>query len=141
MTMTVRNVELTNPSTTNPVAAGSASTAIGQDYSGIIVRRYLTAGDIGTNAGQTQDAAGMIFAEIYGGAIQGVTSLQVFRPSGAEGSLTYLMNSVTNVPFKPGFSFSTTGGISTLRLRDGGATTGLLAAGDMVVMTVEVGNS
>jgi len=141
MTMTVRNVELENPSAVNPVVAGSATTAIGQDYSGIIVRRYLTAGDIGTAAGQTQHAAGMIFGEIYGGNVKGVTSLQVFRPTGAEGSLTYLMNSVTNVPFKPGFSFSTSGGISTLRLRDGGATTGLLADGDMVVMTVEVGNS
>lgn len=140
MTMTVRNVTLTN-ATGAVVAAGGASTQIGQDYSGIVIKRTLAAIDVGTGAGQTQHASGMIFAEIYGGNVKGISSLQVFRPTGAEGSLTYLMNSVTNVPFKPGYSFSTSGGVSTLRLRDAGATTGLLADGDIVVMTVEVGNS
>lgn len=137
MVMSVRNVELTNP-TGAVVAVGGASTQIGQDYSGIVTRRTLAAIDIGNTAGKTQHAAGMIFAEVYGGVVKGVTSLEVFRIAGG---ITYKLTYLTDARVYPGFSVTNLNGVSTVRFRDGGAGNGLLVAGDIVVMTLEVGNS
>lgn len=137
MVMSVRHVELTNE-TGAVVAVGGASTTVGQDYSGLVVKRTLAAADIGTGAGTTQHAAGMIFAEVYGGEVKGVTSLEVFRIAGG---ITYKLTYVTDARVYPGFSVTTANGVSTLRFRDGGAGNGLLVAGDIVVMNIEVGNS
>lgn len=137
MVMSVRNVELSN-ATGAVIATGGASTQIGQDYSGIVVRRTLAAIDVGSTAGKTQHASGMIFAEVYGGNVKGVTSLEVFRIAGG---ITYKLTYLTDARVYPGFSVTNLNGVSTVRFRDGGAGNGLLVAGDIVVMVLEVGNS
>ena len=137
MVMSVRNVELLN-ATGAVVAVGGASTKVGQDYSGVVVRRTLAAIDVGSGAGKTQHASGMIFAEVYGGEVKGVTSLEVFRIANG---ITYKLTYLTDARVYPGFSVSTTSGVSTVRFRDGGAGNGLLVEGDIVVMTLEIGNS
>jgi hypothetical protein len=138
MVQIVRHVELTN-TTGAAVAAGGASTKVGQDYSEINLRRTLAAADVGTSAGQTQHAQGMIFAEVYGGVIKGVVSMQVFRP-GAN-SFFYKFDYKTDATANDGYAISTANGVSTLKFRDGASGNGLLAANDLVVIKIEVGNS
>lgn len=137
MVQIVRHVELTN-TTGAVVAVGGASTKIGQDYSEINLRRTLAAVDVGTTAGKTQHAQGMLFAEVYGGEIKGVVDIEVFR---AAGGVYYRFDYLTDATARPGYIISTSNGVSTLRLRDGAAGNGLLAAGDLVVIKIEVGNS
>lgn len=139
MVMSIRHIELGN-TTGAVIAVGGASTQIGQDYSGQVIRRTLTAADIGTGAGQIRHAQGMLMAEVYGGLIKGVISLEVFRP-GANGFF-YKFNYLTDATANDGYSIVTDSrGVSTLRLRDGAAGNGVLAANDLVVIVIEVGNS
>lgn len=138
MVQIVRHVELSN-TTGAAIVVGGASTKIGQDYSEINLRRTLAAADVGTGAGQTQHAQGMIFAEVYGGEIKGVVSLQVFRP-GANGFF-YKFDYMTDANANDGYAITNANGVSTLRFRDGAAGNGLLAADDLVVIKIEVGNS
>lgn len=139
MVMSLRHVELSN-TTGAAIAVGGASTKIGQDYSGIVLRRTLTAADVGTGAGQIRHAQGMLMGEIYGGVVKGIVTLQIFRP-GANGFF-YKFDYLTDANANDGYSIVTSAtGISTVRFRDGGAGNGILAANDLVVMTIEVGNS
>lgn len=138
MVQIVRHVELTN-TTGAVVAVGGASTKVGQDYSEINLRRTLAAIDVGSTAGKTQHAQGMLFAEVYGGVIKGVVSLQVFRP-GANGFF-YKFDYATDATANDGYSIVNVNGVSTLRFRDGASGNGLLAANDLVVIKIEVGNS
>lgn len=134
MTMSVRHVTLTN-ATGAVVAAGGASTQIGQDYSGIVIKRTLAAIDVGATAGKTQDAAGMIFAEVQAGAVKTVVSIAVYRAG------VLFLGGAGPILAKPGFTITDANGVSTIRLTDTSGTTGLLAAGDVVVMFIAVGNS
>jgi|SRR6185437_1532705 len=139
MVMSIRHIELGN-TTGAAIAVGGASTQVGQDYTSIVVRRTLAAADVGTGAGQIRHAQGMLMAEVYGGIIKGIISLEVFRP-GANGFF-YKFNYLTDATANDGYSIVTDArGVSTLRLRDGGAGNGILAANDLVVMVLEVGNS
>jgi len=137
MTTSVRHTEITN-TTAAAVVAGGAPIASGQDYAGETINRTLATIDIGTTAGKTQHAAGMIFAEFTGAVIKRVISTTVFR---AAGGIDYVFLGSDAVASHYGYSITTVGNVSTLRLRDGAATTGLLAAADRVVVLVELGNS
>jgi len=138
MVQSVRHVDLTN-TTGAAVAVGGASTKIGQDYCEINVKRTLVAADVGTGAGQLRHAQGMIFAEVYGGVIKGVVSMQVFRP-GAN-SFFYKFDYLTDATANDGYAITNSNGVSTLRFRDGAAGNGILAANDLVVIKLEIGNS
>lgn len=139
MVMSIRHVELGN-TTGAVIATGGASTQIGQDYCGKVIRRTLAAADIGTGAGQIRHAQGMLMAEEYAGIIKGVISLTVFRP-GANGFF-YKFDYLTDATANDGYSIVTDSrGVSTLRLRDSAAGNGVLAANDLVVIVIEVGNS
>lgn len=137
MVASVRHSEFTN-ATGAVVAAGGATVEKGQTYCFETVSRTLAAADVGAGAGQTQHAAGMIFAEFKGVTVKAVTSLAVYRIAGG---VTYLFTYLTDAKANPGYIISNANDISTLRFRDGGAGNGLLVTGDIVVMTVEVGNS
>lgn len=138
MTIAIRHTELTN-TTGAVVAAGGAAVASGQDYAIESVARTLAAADIGTGAGTTQHASGMIFAEFTGATIKRVISATVFRTTG--GVDYVFLGGAGPVLANYGFTITTANNVSTLRLRDGSATTGLLATDDRVVVLVEVGNS
>ncbi|MDW0271703.1 MAG: hypothetical protein QN834_09900 [Nitrososphaeraceae archaeon] len=139
MVASVRHTEFTN-ATGAVVVAGGATVEKGQDYGFEVISRTLAAADVdaGAGAGTARHAAGMIFAEFKGIAVKSVPSLEVFRVAGG---ITYRFTYLTNATAKFGYSFSTTDGITTLRFKDGAAGNGLLVAGDIVVATVEVGNS
>jgi hypothetical protein len=139
MVMSIRHVELSN-TTEAAVVPGGASTKIGQDYSGIVLRRTIVAADVGTGTGQIRHALGMLMGEVYGGIVKGIISLQVFRP-GANGFF-YKFDWLTDATANDGYSIVTDAtGVSTVRFRDGAAGNGVLAANDLVVMSIEVGNS
>lgn len=138
MTTTVRHTELTNI-TTAVVVAGGAAVVSGQDYALETINRTLAAIDVGATAGKTQDAAGMIFAEFTGSVIKRVISATVFRTTGGVDNV--FLGGAGPILAKYGFTITTANNVSTLRLIDSAATTGLLAAADRVVVTVEVGNS
>ena len=137
MVASVRHTEFTN-ATGSVVAAGGATVEKGQDYGLEVVSRTLAAIDVGSTAGKNQHASGMIMAEFKGVTIKSVPSLEVYRVAGG---VTYKFTYLTDARAYPGYSISTANGVSTLRFRDGGAGNGLLVAGDIVVATVEVGNS
>lgn len=137
MVASVRHTEFTN-ATGAVVVAGGATVEKGQDYGLEVVSRTLAAIDVGNGAGKTQHAAGMIFAEFKGVTIKSVPSIEVYRVAGG---VTYKFTYLTDARAYPGYIISTANGVSTLRFRDGGAGNGLLLAADIVVMTVEVGNS
>lgn len=136
MVASVRHTDFTN-ATGAVVAAGGATVEKGQDYGFEIVKRTLAAIDVGNAAGKTQDANGMIFAEFKGVTIKNVT-LEVQRIAGG---FNYNFTYLTDARAYPGFKVTTANGVSTLRVRDGGSGNGLLVAGDIVIATVEVGNS
>lgn len=136
MVASVRHTEFTN-ATGSVVAAGGAAVEKGQDYGFEVVKRTLAAIDVGSTAGKTQHASGMIFAEFQGVVVKSVT-LAIQRVAGG---FTYNFTYLTDARAYPGFQVVTANGVSTLRFRDGGAGNGLLLAGDIVVATVEVGNS
>ncbi len=138
MVASVRHTEFTN-ATGAVVAAGGATVEKGQDYGFDVVSRTLAVADVGAGAGQTQDAAGMIFAEFKGVTIKSVGSVQVYRDAG-DGffySFTYLTDDWAS----PGYKIVTANGVSTLMFRDNAIANGLLIATDKVVITVEIGNS
>jgi len=138
MTTVVRHTNVTN-STGAVIAAGGAAIASGQDYATETINRTLTADDVGAGAGQTQDAAGMIFAEFTGSVIKGVISSQVFR---AAGGIDYDFVGTNAVCANYGFSITTVGNVSTLRLQDlPSDPAAFLAAADRVIVVVELGNS
>ena len=138
MTTSVRHTEITN-ATAAAVVAGGAAIASGQDYAGETINRTLAAIDIGTTAGKTQHASGMIFAEFTGSVIKGVISSQVFRTTGG---IDYDFVGTNAVCANYGFSITTVGNVSTLRLQDlPSDAAAYLAADDRVVVVVEVGNS
>jgi len=136
MVASVRHTEFTN-ATGAVVAAGGAEVEKGQDYGFEVVKRTLAAADIGTDEGETQHASGMIFAEFKGVVVKNVT-LEIQRVAGG---FNYNFTYLTDARAYPGWKVVTANGVSTLRFRDGGAGNGLLVAGDIVVATVEVGNS
>lgn len=138
MTMVVRHFDLTN-TTGAAVLPGGATIEKGQDYATQEITVTIAAADVGGGAGQTQEAAGMIFAEVYGSLIKRVISESVVRTAGG---FDYFFQGSDIVTKKIGFKIVNTDGKSTLRLIDaasGGA--GRLAAGDKVVVIVELGNS
>ena len=138
MVASLRYTGLTN-TTGAAVLAGGATIEKGQDYAVHAVPRTLVAADVGTGAGQIRHAQGMIFAEFKGVLIKGVISLQVFRP-GANGFF-YKFDYLTDATANDGYAITNANGISTLRFRDAAAGNGILAANDIVVITVAVGNS
>ncbi|MDW0271702.1 MAG: hypothetical protein QN834_09895 [Nitrososphaeraceae archaeon] len=139
MVASVRHTSFTN-TTGAVVVAGGATVEKGQDYGLEVVSRTLAAVDIGDQPGETQDAAGMIFAEFKGVVIKCVTSLEVFRVAGG---ITYAFYYLIDERAYPGYSITTANGVSTLNFQDGAtaAGNGLLVAGDIVRMTVAIGNS
>ncbi len=137
MTTVTRHTELDN-ATGAVIAAGGAPVVSGQDYALETINRTLAAIDVGSTAGKTQHASGMIFAEFTGSTIKRVISATVFR---AAGGVDYVFFGGGPILANYGFTITTANNVSTLRLRDGAATTGLLAAADRVVVTVELGNS
>lgn len=137
MTTSVRYSTLTN-TTGAAVVAGGATINQGQDYAEQYVDVTLAAADIGTSAGQTRHAAGMIFAEFTGAVVKRVTA-KIMRTAGG---FDYQFLGTDAVTANIGFSITTANGISTVRLKDlptGAA--GYLAAGDHIVALVELGNS
>ncbi len=138
MVASVRHTEFTN-ATGAVVAAGGATVEKGQDYCFETVSRTLAAIDVGSTAGKTQHASGMIFAEFKGVTIKSVVSVEVFRDAGT--GFFYDFTYLTNARAYPGYKIVTANGVSTLMFRDGGAGNGLLVATDKVVITVEIGNS
>lgn len=138
MVASLRYTPLTN-GTGAAVIAGGATIEKGQDYATKTVSRTLVAADVGTGAGQIRHAQGMIFAEFKGVLIKGVICMQVFRP-GAN-SFFYKFDYLNDAAANDGYAITTANGISTLRFRDAAAGNGILAANDVVVITVAVGNS
>jgi hypothetical protein len=140
MTMVVRHTELTN-ATGAAVVAGGALVSSGQDYASETVTRTLAAADIGTAAGQTQHASGMIFAEFKGATIKSVT-LEIQRDAAGDGTgFFYNFYYLTDARAYVGYQIVTENGVSTLMVRDGGAGNGLLIATDKIIATIELGNS
>lgn len=138
MTTAVRHTEITN-STGAAVVAGGAIVASGQDYAFETITRTLVAADVGTGAGQTRNANGMIFAEFKGANIKAVISSVVLRTAGG---FDYVFLGTDAVIANFGFSITNGADKSTLRLKDlptGAA--GYLAADDKIVVVVELGNS
>ncbi len=137
MVASVRHKVFTND-TGAVVAAGGASVEKAQDYAAYTISRTLAAIDVGAGAGKTQHASGMIFAEFEGVTAKAVVSLSVFRAGVlfmAGGDLA------TTIVAKPKYTITTANGVSTVRLVDTAAGVALLAADDVVVMTIVVGNS
>jgi hypothetical protein len=137
MVMVIRTVSLAN-TTGAVVAAGGAGTTIGQDYAGIQVKRTMAAADLGTGAGAVRHAEGMIFAEVTGGYIKGA-QIDIYRIAGG---FTYKVVGAADGIIDVGAKVVNVAGVSTLRVRDNGAAAGCrLLAGDIVVVTIQVGNS
>lgn len=138
MTSTVRYSTTTN-TTGAVVVAGGASINQGQDYAEQYVDVTLTAADVGTGAGQTRHAAGMIFAEFTGAVVKRVTA-DIIRP-GAN-SFDYIFVGADDVAANIGFSITTANGKTTVRIRDAAtAGGGQVAANDHIVALIELGNS
>jgi hypothetical protein len=138
MTSTTRYTELTN-GTGEVVAAGGAAVNKGQDYATEVVVRTLAAIDIGAGAGKTQNASGMIVAEFQGATIKRVISASVVRTANNFEMFFYGTDAVA-AAF--GFKITTASGTSTLRILDSATgAAGQLAAGDRVIVVVELGNS
>jgi len=137
MVASVRHMVFTN-ATGAVVAAGGATVEKGQDYAAHTISRTLAAIDVGNTAGKTQHASGMIFAEFAGVAAKAVLSISVFRAG-----VLFMAggDSATTVVAKPKYTITTGNGVSTVRLIDTAAGVGLLAADDVVVMAIAVGNS
>lgn len=137
MVASVRHTDFTN-ATGAVVAAGGATVEKGQDYATHTISRTLAAIDVGNAAGKTQDAAGMIFAEFAGVVAKSVVSISIFRAG-----VLFMAggDAATTVVAKPKYTITTANGISTVRLIDTAAGVGLMAAADVVVMAIEVGNS
>ncbi len=139
MVASVRHTNFTN-TTGAVVAAGGATVEKGQDYAIHTISRTLAVIDVGNAAGKTQDAAGMIFAEFAGVTAKSVVSISIFRAG-----VLFMAggNLATTQVAKPAYTITTANGISTVRLIDAAtaAGAGLMAAADVVVMAIEVGNS
>lgn len=120
------------------VAAGGATVEKGQDYATHTISRTLAAIDVGVGAGKTQHASGMIFAEFQGVLAKAVISISVFRAG-----VLFMAggDAATTVVAKPKYTITDANGVSTVRLVDTAAGVGLLAANDVVVMAIVVGNS
>jgi|SRR5690349_11660121 hypothetical protein len=139
MTAVVRHSTFTN-TTGAAVVAGGASLEMEKNYSAHTREITLAAADVGNAAGQTQNAAGMLVAEVEGADIKRVVSVQVFRLAN-----NFLMQVIPAVAADPNLTYGTriidVNGVSTLRLLDSTAAgAGRLAAGDIVVINFLVGN-
>lgn len=138
MTSVVKYSRLTN-TTGAAIVIGGANATIGQEYADQAIEVTLTAADVGTGAGQTRNASGMIFAEIYGAVVKRVTA-KIMRP-GAN-AFEYVFVGANDVAANIGFSVTNANGKSTIRLRDGAtAGGGQVAANDLIVATVYIGNN
>lgn len=121
------------------IPAGGALIQYGQDYATETVSRTLAAIDVGVGAGKTQHAEGMIFAEFKGAIIKQVIALTVLRPNG---TFKYSFLGTDAKIATVGFKITLVNGLSTLRLQDSATdATSLLAADDIVVATLVLGNS
>lgn len=139
MVASVRHRAITN-ATGAVVAAGGAIISYGQDHALESVERTLAAIDVGTTAGKTQHASGMIFAEFQGSPIKAVISVTVYRPTGNPAvNMVWLGTDAATAAY--GVTFSTVNGLNTIRFYDKGAAAALLAAGDIVEVLVALGNS
>lgn len=157
----LRYAPVTN--TINPAGAMTIANTLpitsGEDYVLKVIRRNLTAGDIGNNAGQTQDnaqpantpTAGCLIAQFSGAIIKDVLTFEIYRPgSGGAG-----------VPPNPGtgwnrvldnFYIAAAANVTSIAWRisaDGSAlylkdaatnATNQLAAGDFVLALLVLGN-
>lgn len=138
MVSSVRYSTITN-GTGAVVVAGGAPINQGQDYAAECVDRLLAAADVGAGAGQTQHAAGMIFAEFKGAVIKKVISASIVRTAGG---FDYFFLGTDAVTANIGFSITNASGVSTLRIKDSATgAAGFMAAGDHIVVVVELGNS
>jgi hypothetical protein len=138
MTTSIRHSVIEN-TTGAAVVADGAIINYGQDYAGQSIDRKIVAADVGAGAGQTQHAAGMIFAEFQGAVIKRVVSASIVRTTGG---FDYFFQGSDTVSNNIGFSITNTDGKSTLRIKDapsGGA--GRLVANDHVIVILELGNS
>lgn len=139
MVSSLRYSTITN-GTGAAVVAGGALVSVGQDYAAETVDRILVAADVGAGAGQTQHAAGMIFAEFKGAVIKKVISASIVRTAG---NFDYFYLGTDIITANIGFQIVAVNanGVSTLRLIDGAAAAAQLAAGDHIIVVVELGNS
>jgi diphthamide biosynthesis methyltransferase len=138
MTTSIRHSALEN-TTGAVVAANGAIVNQGQDYAIQSIDRKIAAIDVGSTAGKTQHASGMIFAEFQGVAIKRVISASVVRT--ANGFDYFNLGTSANTT-KIGFSITNADGKSTLRLHDAAADApGKLVADDHVIVLLELGNS
>jgi hypothetical protein len=138
MVAVLRHTELAN-ATGAVVAAGGALVNQGQDYATEVVVRTLAAVDIGSTAGKTQHASGMIFAEFQGATVKRVISAAIVRTAN---NFEMFFTGTDAVEAAIGFQITNANGGSTLRLLDSATGAGgRLAAGDRVIITVELGNS
>lgn len=137
MVSSVRYRPITN-ATGAVVVAGAAKIGYGQDFSMETVERTLAVIDVGNNAGKTQHAQGMIFAEFSGAVIKNVVSVEVFRTANG---FDYEWLGTDAATLKIGYSITNAGGVSTLRLQDSSTAAAFVASGDRVVVTVLLGSS
>lgn len=139
MVASVRYRAITN-TTGAVVAPGDAIISYGQDHAFEAVERTLAAIDVGAEAGKIRHAGGMIFAEFQGSPIKSIISVTVYRPTGDPAvNMVWLGTDAATAAY--GVTYSTVNGLNTIRFYDEGGAAAQLAAGDIVVVAVALGNS
>jgi len=150
MTAVVRHTDLTN---TTSALLTKVVVDVGQEYGFHSIQKTFITAECGPGAGQTRDATtaanGFLLAQFKGGLVKKVISAAVIKAQ-TKGTPTLTWDVFTygstdnscNLGFRVDNSVA---GISSLYLWDFGTstsgTTTILANGDKVIVTVEIGNT
>ena len=126
-----------------PIARGNAGVNVGQDYAIQSIRCRFTAADIGTAAGQTRHANGMIFAEFEGGRPKSVLFSNFSKVSGTynENDIYAVRIDATHIaPVRLQFKIINTPLKSTVIIHDASALAeSQIVAGDEITAVISVG--
>lgn len=169
MTTAVRHTEIINPN--NAVILPSATPLerqplicnIGQDYSFVTLKRTIQAAEIAAGVGTLSDNAaatvGLLFAQFQGASIKNIISVSLLKPiaapatptadnaftawgwdSGVAANFTKLGTRIVNLDQTTQLGYSA-GYINLFMLDYGVDATRRVAAGDQIVVLLELGNS
>ena len=139
MSASIRLTSLTN-TTGAALLAGGAPVRHGSDFATEILAVTLVAADIGTGAGTTRHASGKLLGEFTGGVIKNIVAVTIVRPT-AGASPFIIWKGTDAVTAAYSLPIVQVGSVCSLRIVDlASGAAGYLAAGDIVTVTVAIGN-
>lgn len=147
MTAAIRYTGLIN---TTGALITEPTITLGDDLATQVIMRKISAAEIGTGKGQTQDATdpktGLLFAKCYGPPIQAVTSVTLMKPAtinqtGLEWEYfpTVIGDQIVNIAFAIDDPIN---GASSIYILDNGTDDSTrIVDGDVVLMTIAIGSA